>query len=82
MQTRAKTNLPIFKMQRDPPEIYTIRVSPYIGVLPTNLPLPHPKLFWNQWALSIQPKIPEISLGTSSGTDHFGWSDRNIRDQF
>ena len=24
------------------------------------------------WALSIQPKIPEISVGTSNGTDHFG----------
>ena len=23
-------------------------------------------------ALSIQPKIPEISVGTSNGTDHFG----------
>ena len=24
-------------------------------------------------ALSIQPNIPEISVGTSNGTDHFGW---------
>ena len=32
---------------------------------------------WIQWALSIQPKIPEILDGTSNGTDHF----RNIRDQ-
>ena len=24
------------------------------------------------WALTIQPKIPEISVGTSNGTDHFG----------
>ena len=24
------------------------------------------------WALSIQPKIPVISVGTSNGTDHFG----------
>ena len=32
---------------------------------------------WIQWALSIQPKIPEISDGTTNGTDHF-W---NIRDQ-
>ena len=24
------------------------------------------------WALSIQPKIPEISVGTSNGKDHFG----------
>ena len=24
------------------------------------------------WALSIQPKIPEILVGTSNGTDHFG----------
>ena len=24
------------------------------------------------WALSIQPKIPDISVGTSNGTDHFG----------
>ena len=24
------------------------------------------------WALSIQPKIPVISVGTSYGTDHFG----------
>ena len=32
---------------------------------------------WIQWALSIQPKIPEISDGTSNGTDHF----RNMRDQ-
>ena len=23
-------------------------------------------------ALSIQPKIPEITVGTSNGTDHFG----------
>ena len=23
-------------------------------------------------ALSIQPKIPDISVGTSNGTDHFG----------
>ena len=27
---------------------------------------------WGQWALSIQPKIPVISVGTSNGTDHFG----------
>ena len=26
----------------------------------------------NQGALSIQPKIPVISVGTSNGTDHFG----------
>ena len=25
-----------------------------------------------QWALSIQPKIPEISVGTANGMDHFG----------
>ena len=24
------------------------------------------------WALSIQPKSPEISVGSSNGTDHFG----------
>ena len=24
------------------------------------------------WALSIQPKIPVISVATSNGTDHFG----------
>ena len=28
--------------------------------------------FWRWRALSIQPKIPEISVGTSHGTDHFG----------
>ena len=32
---------------------------------------------WIQWALSIQPKIPEISDDASKGTDHF----RYIRDQ-
>ena len=26
----------------------------------------------SSWALSIQPKIPEKSVGTSNGTDHFG----------
>ena len=26
----------------------------------------------SSWALSIQPKIPEISVGTSNGTDYFG----------
>ena len=26
----------------------------------------------SSWALSIQPKIPEISVGTPNGTDHFG----------
>ena len=26
----------------------------------------------NQTVLSIQPKIPEISVGASNGTDHFG----------
>ena len=26
----------------------------------------------NPEALSIQPKIPEISVGSSNGTDHFG----------
>ena len=25
------------------------------------------------WALSIQPKIPEISVGSSNGTDHWVW---------
>ena len=28
--------------------------------------------FHNKGALSIQPKIPEISVGSSDGTDHFG----------
>ena len=28
--------------------------------------------FVGLWALSIQPKIPEITVGTSNGTDHFG----------
>ena len=26
----------------------------------------------SHWALSIQPKIPDISVGTSNGTDHLG----------
>ena len=26
----------------------------------------------NRGALSVQPKIPEISVGSSNGTDHFG----------
>ena len=26
----------------------------------------------SHWALSIQPKIPDISVGTLNGTDHFG----------
>ena len=26
----------------------------------------------SHWALSIQPKIPDILVGTSNGTDHFG----------
>ena len=25
----------------------------------------------SSWALSIQPKVPEISVGTPNGTDHF-----------
>ena len=29
-------------------------------------------IFSNTGALSIQPKIPVISVGTSNGTDHFG----------
>ena len=28
--------------------------------------------FHNKGALSIQPKIPKISVGSSDGTDHFG----------
>ena len=32
-------------------------------------------------ALFFQPKIPGISVGTSNGTGHFGFSDQNIRDQ-
>ena len=30
------------------------------------------QLFPKLRALSIQPKIPVISVGTSNGTDHFG----------
>ena len=26
----------------------------------------------SHWALSIQPKIPDISVSTSNGADHFG----------
>ena len=62
MQTRAKTNLPIFKMQRDPPEIYTIRVSPYIEVLPTNLPLPHPNYFGISGRFPFNPKFQKFRL--------------------
>ena len=43
----------------------------------TGSPTLQPTVVWIQWALSIQLKIPEISDGTSNGTDHF----RNIRDQ-
>ena len=43
----------------------------------TGSPTFQPTVVWIQWALSIQLKIPEISDGTSNGTDHF----RNIRDQ-
>ena len=35
---------------------------------------PRPRGNWSSklWELSVQLKIPEISVGTSIGTDHFG----------
>ena len=44
---------------------------------PHGLPAWDPK----QGSLSIQPKNPEISVGTSNRTHHFVWSDWNIRDR-
>ena len=35
-------------------------------------PLPIPLVLGALRALSIQPQLPEISVGTSNGTDHFG----------
>ena len=29
-------------------------------------------VLWRSGALSIKPKIPKISVGTSNGTDHYG----------
>ena len=36
---------------------------------------------WQLWPLSIQPKSPEILVGTSNGQTISVWSDQNIRDQ-
>ena len=41
-------------------------------IIPRGLPRAIPNNPWKRGGLSIQPKIPEISVGSSNGTDHFG----------
>ena len=52
--------------------LYQHRVAPAGALL---VPL------WQLGPLSIQPKSPEILVGTSNGQTILVWSDQNIRDQ-